>query len=278
MNNRINRIALTASLITTLTAAVSAEQNMFDKNETIKNPKEMLKEKAGKSMHTAGRLVGSALYGTGGKELGEIEEIVLSPDLQEIRHIILASGGFLGFGEKSIALSLDTIEFNKQKKRLEADISQQTLETIPEFTPADESSTPLLTRLNGRNVVNRQGKMIGELEASTISLKHGKLNFALIAGDNSDKLQGKTIVVPWNALSFNADGDLSVDADQKQIESVAFKRENVPFLGDLRFGEHIYNRFGEDPYWPPTETDEVWYGGLYYGYWPYMGAPGIYYY
>ncbi len=119
---------------------------------------------------------------------------------------------------------------------------------------------------------------IGRLDAVTINLKHGKLNFAVIDGDSFDALEGKTVIVPWSAVSLSGSGKLSVDAAQKQLESAAFEKHKVPFLGDPRFGEHIYDRFDQDPYWPAEETDQVWMSGGHYGYWPYGITPGIYFY
>lgn len=314
MNRKYTQVALTAAFILGVFAAVPAEEDIFDENADIQNPKKMIKEKAGEHLHTAGQVVGSHLYSTGGETLGKIEEIVLTPDLQEISYAVLARGGFLGFGEKHIALPFDIIEADAKKHRLQADLSEDLLERAPEFSAetAEQERLQLkmaynfytknadvdtewqpdkmkpagrilpddrkLTRLSGTRVYNSNGASIGTLEVATINLNYRKLTFAIIDGADIESLKEKTLVVPWGALSVSKTGSLEIDAEMSQLESVAFKKDKVPSLGDLRIGEQIYSRFGQDPFWPEDETESAWYGGWYYGYWPYGGAPGGLYY
>jgi hypothetical protein len=49
---------------------------------------------------TTSRVAGSPVYTTGGQRLGRVAEIALDEDTGEVAHVVLASGGFLGFGRR----------------------------------------------------------------------------------------------------------------------------------------------------------------------------------
>ena len=56
------------------------------------------------SLIEAERLIGMDVQNSQGEKLGEIEEIVLDRDRSRIVYAVVASGGFLGFGERSVAV------------------------------------------------------------------------------------------------------------------------------------------------------------------------------
>ncbi|PRY24969.1 PRC-barrel domain protein [Aliiruegeria haliotis] len=58
---------------------------------------------------TAAELKGMPVIGEGGDRVGEVSEIVISEG-GEIEKVIVDVGGFLGLGEKSVALAFDDIE------------------------------------------------------------------------------------------------------------------------------------------------------------------------
>jgi sporulation protein YlmC with PRC-barrel domain len=267
----------TGTCLLGLLTAVSAEQGFFDKNKPIKNPKKLLEQKVDKKTQAAGQLIGETVYGTRGQELGEIEEILLTADLQKISKIVLSSGGILGLGEKLTALPLKSITFNQEKTRLEADLFLEALKKLPDFSMENQKAEQRLGTLQGKPVHLRNEKAIGNLITVTVSLKHNELSLAILDGEVFDSLRGKTVVIPWSSISVSDSGRLTVDAELEQIEAVAFEQTKLPHLGDRRFGAHVYRRFGMEPFWPTRETDTAWRSGGYYGYWPYR-VPGVYYY
>lgn len=60
-------------------------------------------------------IVGTNVYSSGGENIGEIQDILLSTD-QKPTAVILGLGGFLGAGEKDVAVSFDKIELAKDGK------------------------------------------------------------------------------------------------------------------------------------------------------------------
>src|SRR5689334_1609692 len=62
----------------------------------------------------AGDLIGKGVFNTGGESLGEIEDIVVRRENNEIAALV-GMGGFLGVGEKQMALLLKDLEMQGGK-------------------------------------------------------------------------------------------------------------------------------------------------------------------
>lgn len=56
----------------------------------------------------ADQVIGSKLYDSQGKEVGEIEDLVINRD-DEVTYAIVDVGGFLGMGERQVALPFDQL-------------------------------------------------------------------------------------------------------------------------------------------------------------------------
>lgn len=86
---------------------------------------------------TAEMLTGARLYGTNDEDIGEVSELVLTDD-GSIDKVILDVGGFIGIGEKSIAVSLDELQIMRpdggNDVRVYIDATQEQLEQQPAYT------------------------------------------------------------------------------------------------------------------------------------------------
>ncbi len=82
---------------------------------------------------TAEDLDGATVYEPSGDSVGEISEIVVAQD-GEIDTVVIDVGGFLGIGEKPVALSFDELEITQgqglAELRVEIDHSQDALEAM----------------------------------------------------------------------------------------------------------------------------------------------------
>lgn len=61
---------------------------------------------------SADRLIGMNVIGANGEDIGEVGDIIIGPD-QGIEAIILDVGGFLGLGEKPVAVSMDNLMISR---------------------------------------------------------------------------------------------------------------------------------------------------------------------
>lgn len=83
---------------------------------------------------TSEMLTGARVYGSGDEDIGEIGTILLSDD-GSIDRVIIDVGGFLGIGEREVAVTLNelTILQNDGDVRVYIDATQEALEAQPEY-------------------------------------------------------------------------------------------------------------------------------------------------
>jgi sporulation protein YlmC with PRC-barrel domain len=88
----------------------------------------------------ASTLIGTSIENGGGEVLGDINDLVLSPDGQ-VGVIVIGVGGFLGIGEKNVGVPFDSIERyadENGKVVLLLDASAEELEAAPTFVTINE--------------------------------------------------------------------------------------------------------------------------------------------
>ena len=85
---------------------------------------------------TAEDLDGARVYGIGDEDVGEISELLLTED-GKIDKAIIDVGGFLGIGEKSVAVGFDKLSIQKENNganvRVYIDASEDSLKQLPEY-------------------------------------------------------------------------------------------------------------------------------------------------
>jgi len=84
---------------------------------------------------SANDLINTTVYDPNNRNIGEVNDVVLTKD-GKIDAVVLDVGGFLGIGEKSVALAFDTLEFRRDannKLYVYAKFTQQQLEQAPKY-------------------------------------------------------------------------------------------------------------------------------------------------
>jgi sporulation protein YlmC with PRC-barrel domain len=101
----------TGDAATTDTAAAPAANDnaATDTTQTGAIDKSTLKQTASADIR-AEELVGTTVYGANDEDVGEIGDVILSQD-GKVDSVIVDVGGFLGMGEKEVAVGLDNISF-----------------------------------------------------------------------------------------------------------------------------------------------------------------------
>jgi sporulation protein YlmC with PRC-barrel domain len=80
-------------------------------------------------------LLNTSVYGTDNSAIGEIEDIIIKSD-GKIEGIVVSIGGFLGIGEKKVALKLDRVKVMPEadgKARITVIATKEELREAPEF-------------------------------------------------------------------------------------------------------------------------------------------------
>ena len=83
---------------------------------------------------TASDFIGKRVYTRANEDIGEVNDIIVTND-GKVNAIILGVGGFLGIGEKNVAVSMQSIEMaaDGNNMRLVVDASKDQLSSAPTY-------------------------------------------------------------------------------------------------------------------------------------------------
>jgi sporulation protein YlmC with PRC-barrel domain len=87
----------------------------------------------GPRLMLASTLVGNEVVNREGEKLGTIDEIMLDVPMGRIAYAVLASGGFLGIGEKLFAIPWAALTLDTENKFFILDVSTERLQQAPGF-------------------------------------------------------------------------------------------------------------------------------------------------
>jgi len=78
-------------------------------------------------------VLGSSVINENGEEVGTIEDLVVKDDAH---YAVLSVGGFLGIGEKDVAIPLDELKLGEDESYLMSTETEEQLEELPEYEAA----------------------------------------------------------------------------------------------------------------------------------------------
>ena len=81
------------------------------------------------------RLVGTAVYNEANERVGDISELVLDAD-GKITHAVIGVGGFLGIGEKLVAVSFKDLNIAREENgnaRVTMNTTKEALQNAPDY-------------------------------------------------------------------------------------------------------------------------------------------------
>jgi sporulation protein YlmC with PRC-barrel domain len=91
---------------------------------------------------TAGSIVGDRVRNEKGETLGKIDELMVDLENGKIHYVVLASGGFLGIGDKLFAIPLNAMRVDGPNKEFVLNVDKEMLERAPGF---DKNNWPDFT-------------------------------------------------------------------------------------------------------------------------------------
>jgi sporulation protein YlmC with PRC-barrel domain len=88
----------------------------------------------GAQLMSASDYIGKTVYDQAGNNIGDVNDLILSSDGQ-IQAVILGVGGFLGIGEKDVAVNTQAIQMvqDGDNKRLVVETTKEALNTAPAY-------------------------------------------------------------------------------------------------------------------------------------------------
>jgi putative membrane protein len=109
-------------------AAIEAEQQMEGEATAPSEQQAATEPQGGISID---EVLGSTVVNSAGEEVAEIEDIVL--DQNQKHYAILSVGGFLGIGDKKVAIPLDQLQLGEDEVYLMSAQTEEQLEEMPEY-------------------------------------------------------------------------------------------------------------------------------------------------
>lgn len=81
-----------------------------------------------------GNLWNKSVYNAQGKSVGDLKDVVIGPD-GKIQALVIGVGGFLGLGEKNVAVDYDWLEKNGNiaPNKITLNMTEQDLRSAPSF-------------------------------------------------------------------------------------------------------------------------------------------------
>lgn len=88
--------------------------------------------------HLTSKIVGANVYAKSGEKIGDVNDLIVDAS-GKVTGVVVGVGGFLGVGEKSVALPYADVSMgtdDKGKPRLTVDVSKEALQKAPAFEPS----------------------------------------------------------------------------------------------------------------------------------------------
>nr|WP_295829187.1 PRC-barrel domain-containing protein [uncultured Azospirillum sp.] len=96
----------------------------------------------GGQLASADELIGKNVYGRDNNKIGEVDDVILDAN-GKAKQLVISSGGFLGIGEKQVAVDYSAANWDSQNNRLNlAGMSRDDVKSMPEFK-YDDTMTSL---------------------------------------------------------------------------------------------------------------------------------------
>lgn len=89
---------------------------------------------------TSSKVVGTAVYNTNNEKIGEVNDLILDKD-GKVAGVVIGVGGFLGMGERNVAVSFNSVKFSKDNKGYERITVAATKDQLKAMTPYDSNKS-----------------------------------------------------------------------------------------------------------------------------------------
>jgi sporulation protein YlmC with PRC-barrel domain len=93
----------------------------------------------------ASRIIGTKIKNDQGRDVGEIDQLIVNPSDGQVTHLVLGGGGVLGVGEQKVVVQWDDVRFQpdpNNRDRMVAMIEQSKIDAAPRYEARRDRDTP----------------------------------------------------------------------------------------------------------------------------------------
>jgi sporulation protein YlmC with PRC-barrel domain len=205
------------------------------------------------------KLIGIDVHNAAGKDIGEINDVIIDANNGRVHYAVLAFGGFMGMGEKLFAYPLTSFKLSDRDNRMILDVSEDKLKSSPGFernkwpdwndatyrgeidqrygVKDERVGTARFVRgsqLLDAEVRAKGGEDIGDVEDVVVNVRNGKVSYAVIDFDPGWFADDKLVALPMQAFDTSRrdkalGNDLVVNVDKSRLQNApAFSRNEWP--------------------------------------------------
>lgn len=97
--------------------------------------------------------------------------------------------------------------------------------------------------LEGDNVVNARGEVLGEIRHIMLDVRGGRIAYAVLSSSGFLGVGNKLFAIPWNALTLDAENRCFIlDIDKGTLRNApGFDKDNWPSMGDPRWATEVHS-------------------------------------
>jgi sporulation protein YlmC with PRC-barrel domain len=205
----------------------------------------------------AGKLIGATVKNKAGDSIGEISDLLVSPNAN-VTTAIVSVGGVLGVGEKKIGVPYKNFSVSPDGKTLYLDMTADQLKSMPPYTDDDKgaaaarvqtsqnnasnkfehgnTSTPSTTAgtsktahvlkateepasaLIGAEVVDKGDAKVGKIKDVIVSTSGRGVQAVLTVGGGIANIGGREIAIPLDNLTIQR-GDANPKHEPKRVQT-----------------------------------------------------------
>jgi len=224
----------------------------------------------------ASRVMKARVVSTQGETLGEVHDLVLTPDLNGISYVAVSRGGFLGIGNTLHAVPWSvvspglngtlvapiTLEQFKQSRGFNPSSWPGSAESLWPAASMDRGEAPTystraaaysgdvqqrrFTRLIRSNVKGADGKKIGDIHDLVIATDTGRIAYTIVS--YSMGLRERYAAVPQNAITLEPAKHVAmVDVNKQTLQAKSFTSKHWPDLASPSYSQELARAYGVEP-------------------------------
>ena len=86
------------------------------------------------------KITGTAVYGSDGKEIGDVTTELMRPDSKKIDQLVVRSGGVLGIGGREVAMPIDKFAWDSAKGAFKVETTAKELKSMTAWDGSSSAS------------------------------------------------------------------------------------------------------------------------------------------
>lgn len=119
--------------------------------------------------------------------------------------------------------------------------------------PSDTKVAPDLSRASkviGTDVVNAQGKKIGDIEDVVLDRTRGQVAYAVVSFGGVMGVGSKYFAIPWKSLQAGVNDKYVLNVDPEKLKRAqGFDKDHWPDMASQQWNRETYRYYNQIPYW-----------------------------